>query len=131
MALRLSYGLMAVVLAGALLLGARSDGPRTAAQRADDIAASVKCPICDGETVKESSAAASELIKAEIVRMVDEGRSDAEIRDHLANSYGEAILLRPRASGLAGLVWVIPVVGLVAAGGGLGYAFWRWRRWPT
>jgi cytochrome c-type biogenesis protein CcmH/NrfF len=48
-----------------------------------------------------------------------------------AGKFGEDILLRPKSSGIGGLVWVLPVVGLVAAAGFLGFAFWRWRRWDV
>jgi cytochrome c-type biogenesis protein CcmH len=131
MALRLSYGLMALVLVGALVLGARSDGSTDLNDRAQALEQTIKCPTCRGQSVAESDAPASKAIRTEIVRRIGEGQSDREIRDYFAAKYGEDILLRPTSSGLAGLVWVLPIAVIVVAGSGLGFAFWRWRRWGS
>ena len=131
MALRLSYGLMAVVLVGALVLGTRSDGPADALDRAQALEQTIKCPTCRGQSVAESDAAASKAIRSDIARRIADGQSDRDIRDYYAAKYGEDILLRPTSSGLAGLVWVLPVAIGVVAASGLGFAFWRWRRWQA
>ena len=61
-----------------------------------------------------------------------DGQSDGEIRAYFAEKLGEDLILRPPSSGIAGLVWVLPVAGLVAAGAAIAFAFVRWRRWsPT
>jgi cytochrome c-type biogenesis protein CcmH len=90
----------------------------------------VKCPTCR-IAAASSDAPASVAIRAEIRDRVEEGQSGEEIRSYFASRYGESILLTPRASGIAGLVWILPVVALVLAVGGLGFTFWRWRRWET
>ncbi|MGQ0615853.1 MAG: cytochrome c-type biogenesis protein [Acidimicrobiia bacterium] len=127
--LRVSYVLMAVVLGLALLAGARQEGEPTTVERVQGLSQQIKCPICSGETVAESNAPASVLIREEIADMVTQSRSDAEVRDFFASRYGADILLRPPGSGLAGLVWVLPVAGFVAAASGVAFAFRRWRRW--
>jgi cytochrome c-type biogenesis protein CcmH len=131
MALRLSYSLMALVLVGALVLGTRHDGSTDPGDRAQALETTIKCPTCRGQSVAESDAPASKAIRTEIVRRIDEGQSDREIRDYFAAKYGEDILLRPTSSGLAGLVWVLPIAVIVVGGSGLGFAFWRWRRWSA
>ncbi|HLM62815.1 MAG TPA: cytochrome c-type biogenesis protein [Acidimicrobiales bacterium] len=119
---------MALVLAAALAVGVADDGgPRTVGERERDIAASVACPACDGQSVADSDATASRGVRTYIATRIGEGASDDEIRDELADRYGEQILLTPGRSGLAGLVWVLPVVALVLAFAGLALAFRRWR----
>jgi cytochrome c-type biogenesis protein CcmH len=130
-ALKLSYGLMAIVLAVALVLGNRSAGPANPLDRAHAIEQTIKCPTCRGQSVAESDAPASKAIRTDIATRISEGQSDDQIREYFASKFGEDILLRPKSSGLAGLVWVLPVAGLVLAAGGLGFAFWRWRRWDV
>jgi cytochrome c-type biogenesis protein CcmH len=127
--LKLSYGLMAIVLAFALFAGTRSEATPTAEQRALSLEQSIKCPVCRGQSVAESDSEASKAIRTEISRRIADGQSDGEIRAYFAQTLGNDILLRPPASGWAGLVWVLPIVGLVLAAGGIGFAFWRWRRW--
>ncbi len=119
---------LAVVLAGALALGTFGDrGPRTAGDRARDLAESIACPRCDGQSVADSDSDAAKGVRSLIEQRIAEGASDAQIRDELAAAYGEQVLLTPGRSGAAGLVWALPVVALVAAVAGLALAFRRWR----
>jgi cytochrome c-type biogenesis protein CcmH len=119
---------LAVVLAGALALGTFGDrGPRSAGDRARDLAESIACPRCDGQSVADSDSDAAKGVRSLIEQRIADGASDAQIRDELAAAYGEQVLLTPGRSGAAGLVWALPVVALVAAVAGLALAFRRWR----
>jgi cytochrome c-type biogenesis protein CcmH len=119
---------LAVVLVGALLVGAVDDrGPRSPGDRVRNLAESIACPRCDGQSVADSDSDAAEGVRSLIEQRIAEGASDAQIRDELAAAYGEQVLLTPGRSGVAGLVWALPVVVLVAAVAGLGLAFRRWR----
>jgi cytochrome c-type biogenesis protein CcmH/NrfF len=125
-ALRIALPL--VVVAAALAVGAAgSDAPSSDAERASAVAGSVRCPTCAGQSVASSDAPAAGQIKAEIERRVAEGESDDEIRAALVRSYGEGILLNPPSSGVAGLVWAVPVAAVVVALAGLAVALRRWR----
>lgn len=117
-----------VVVLAALAVGASgSDAPSTDAERAQAIAGTVRCPTCQGQSVASSDAPAAVEIRREIDRRVAAGEGDDEVRGALTAAYGEGILLNPPASGVAGLVWVLPVAALVLAVGGLIYALRRWR----
>ena len=129
MRLRLSYGLMVVVLLGALWAGTHGSHVPSNDERALTLEQSIKCPVCRGQSVAESDAEASKAIRTEIVRRISAGESDSEIRRYFAQTLGDDILLKPPSSGLAGLVWVLPVAGLVVAGAAIALAFVRWRRW--
>jgi tetratricopeptide (TPR) repeat protein len=59
--------------------------------------------------------------------MVDDGRTDDEIRSVLVARFGEDIDYTPGGEGLTGLVWVLPVLAGGAAAVGLGLALVRWR----
>ena len=118
------------VVVGLFAVGAsRDDGPDSPGERAQSIAERVACPVCQGESVAESRNAASEGIRTEIRRLVDEGAAtDAQILSILEDRYGGRILLVPRSSGIDALVWALPATALVCAVAGLGLAFRRWRR---
>jgi cytochrome c-type biogenesis protein CcmH len=123
-----SWLLVVVVALTALAFGALdADGPRTNADRTFDISRTVACPLCDGQSVAESDVAIAREIRADIARRVDAGESDDEIRQVYAERYGRDVLLTPSGSGLAGLVWVIPVIGVVVAAMVLGFAMTRPR----
>jgi cytochrome c-type biogenesis protein CcmH/NrfF len=118
-------GLAGVVLV-ALFVGVTDREPATADERARSIGDSVMCPACSGESVTNSQAPAAVNIRRQIKARVDQGQSDQQIRDALAKAFGERVILNPPKSGIAGLVWVLPVAALVAALAGLVVAFRRW-----
>lgn len=119
---------MAVVLAVAFVGGVRADGgPSSPEERARNLAEQVACPTCAGQSVADSDAEASRGIRSYIDERIDEGASDEEIRTELVESWGDSVLLTPKGSGIAGLVWIVPVVAIVLGLAGVGYAFWRWR----
>lgn len=124
-----AWVLLIGVVSGAVVVSEVASGaPRTNAEMAASIAADFACPVCDGQSVAESDVPVAQAIRREIRQFVDDGRSTAEIRDYLVGRYGESIDLKPRASGVVGLVWMLPVVASVVAVAGLVAVFRRWRR---
>lgn len=124
------WALMAFVLAGALLVGRGSSGQQSDGQRAHGIATEIRCPTCRGLSAADSDAPAAQAIRDDILRRVQGGQTGGEIRTYLVSRYGAEILLKPERSGVAGLVWILPVVVLVAAVAGMVLAFRRWRSRP-
>jgi len=122
---------MALVLAVALAIGAQGrSGPRTEAQRVKHIASEIRCPTCRNQSAAESDAAAAKAVRDEITRRVRARQSDGEIVEFMVSRYGSDILLKPEGSGVASLVWALPVVAVVVALGGLAVAFRRWKARP-
>ena len=116
MSRRLTWGLLAVVLVGALAVGSQGEsGPPTEDQRVERIASVVRCPTCRGLSAAQSDAPSAEAIRDEVRRRVQEGETDGEIKSYLISRYGEDILLQPRSK----LVWALPVAGVAAAVAGL------------
>ena len=123
---------LAVVVAGALVVGGRAGRPSASpAARAHRIASELRCPVCQGLSVADSPSSTARAMADDIRRRVDAGESDAEIRQAYVDRYSEQILLKPRGSGFGALVWALPVVVLVLGGGGLAIAFRRWRLQPA
>lgn len=119
---------LVALVAGAVAVASLGDpGPRTTAERARAVSEAIKCPTCQGQSVADSSAPAARAIRTEIARRIEAGQTDEEIRDYIAGIYGEENLLTPPRDGVAGLVWFLPVAGLVGAVGGLVMVFRRWR----
>ena len=127
MSRRLTWGLLALVLVGALAVGSRGDsGPPTEDQRVQRISSVIRCPTCRGLSADQSDAPSAEAIRDEVRRRVAEGETDAQIKSYLVSRYGEDILLQPRSK----LVWALPVGGGVAAVGGLALLLRRRRARP-
>jgi cytochrome c-type biogenesis protein CcmH len=124
---RLSWIAALLVFAGALVVAAVGDpGPRTQSEQVYQIAETLKCPQCAGQTVAESDTAISREIRAEISEGLSAGMSPDEIRADIASGYEVEIRLDPSSSGITGVVWMLPVVLGVLAVAGLVFAFRRW-----
>lgn len=118
---------MGIALAAALAVGiVDADDPPTAAERATALARTIRCPQCQGETAAESNVAIAAAIRADIRERVDQGQSDAEIRQVYADLYGDSVLLTPPGEGFGSVLWVIPIVAVVVGAAVLGIA-WRQR----
>ena len=119
---------LAAVLTLALAIGVtQGRAPTTPTERAQHLAEQIACPVCDGQSVADSGVSASHGIRQYIDTRIGEGASDDQIRDELAHEYGDDVILTPGRTGLASLVWALPVAVLVAAAVGVGLAFRRWR----
>lgn len=116
--LKLQWILLAIVVVAVLAIaGARSSGPLTTQERAVHLKSTTQCPVCDGQAVSESNAPIAASIRVQIDDLIQQGYNDSQIRARLADAYGDDVLMNPPAGGVAGLVWVLPVVLVVIAGG--------------
>lgn len=87
-------------------------------QRVYNVASQLKCPVCQGETVADSSASVSEQIRLVIRQQLQDGRSEQQILQYFAARYGNQILLTPPRQGFNLLAWLVPL-GMFLAGLGL------------
>lgn len=86
-------------------------------QRYIALISELRCLKCQGETVADTPAMFAVDIRRQVRGMIEEGRSDAEIKQYLVDRYGELILLRPRSTWL----WLAPAIFLL----GGGFIAWR------
>ena len=127
----LSWFVLAVVSLSVLVFAAVDEGsPATNADKAYALAKDFACPVCKGQSVAESDVPVARTIRREIRVWVDEGRSDGFIRDQLVSNFGEDIDYTPSSSGVASLVWILPVVAGAVALVGLVVVFRRWSDEP-
>jgi cytochrome c-type biogenesis protein CcmH len=123
---------MGLVVVAALVVGTLgSRGPSTSLEQVTDVAQTIRCPQCDGESVAQSDADISRQIRTDIAQRLQEGQTADQIRDYYGGKYGDSILVTPQSNGLVALVWVIPVAALVIALAGLTMAFRRWGERST
>ena len=103
------------------------DPPATEAERAYEIKETMLCPVCDGQNVLESNAPVASAIRAQVDQLVSEGRSDVEIRAWMARQYGKDVNANPPRTGIASLVWVVPVFVAIASAALMISVFRKWR----
>ena len=103
-----------------------SDGPANNNERMVSLAGQFACPVCSGQSIAESDVPIAREIQKEIRSRLDQGQTDGQIRTYLGGLYPD-MDLRPKASGVTGLVWFLPVFVFVLAIAGLAAVFRRWR----
>ncbi|HSG91346.1 MAG TPA: cytochrome c-type biogenesis protein [Pseudomonadales bacterium] len=68
----------------------------------------LRCPKCLNTNLSGSDSPIAADLRNAVARMVQEGRSDQEIRDYLVERYGDFILYRPRLTARTFLLWFGP-----------------------
>lgn len=124
-----AWAAIAAMIAAAFAIATQAPSDNgTPESRTDRVASSLRCPVCQGLSVKDSDSPTARDIRADIRRRIDAGESAEAIKAAYVDRYGEWILLRPAASGFGVLLWALPV-GVVTGGAlALSAMFWRWRR---
>ena len=128
MSRRLTWLVVLAVVVGSLVAAEQvGRPPLTNADRVHALAGDFACPVCRGQSLGESDVPIARTIRSSIRTMVDDGRTDDEIRSVLVARFGEDIDYTPGGEGLTGLVWILSVLAGGAAAVGLGSALVRWR----
>ena len=86
----------------------------------------LRCPTCQGLSVKDSEAGFSTSIKGKIRELMKQGKSDEEIMAYFVERYGEWILRAPPVSGFNMVLWVLPGTAIVT---GLLWVLYRSKNW--
>jgi len=86
----------------------------------------LRCPTCQGLSVKDSEAGFSTSIKGKIRKLMKQGESDEEIISYFVERYGEWILRSPPLSGFNMVLWILPGAAIVT---GLMWVIYRSKNW--
>jgi cytochrome c-type biogenesis protein CcmH len=84
------------------------------------------CPICEGETLAQSTSPAAQRIKVEIQQRIAAGDTRSQIKSRLVDEWGTRILAAPPRHGFDLLAWLLPIVGVLGGASVLGVLAWRW-----
>ncbi|HEV2756534.1 MAG TPA: cytochrome c-type biogenesis protein CcmH [Actinomycetota bacterium] len=101
-------------------------GPATFDERVDRIASTLRCPVCESLSVKDSTADVAMEMRDRIAEDLRAGRSPEEIKAGFVRAYGETVLLTPEPRGINLIAWLVPVVALVGGGAAAAALVRRW-----
>jgi len=102
-----------LVLAAAVVFAARPHEV-TSDERIDQITTELRCPVCQGLSVKDSTSETARQMRDLVTQRVHEGKSNAEIEAEFRAAYGDWIFLAPPVASWSGLVWLVPIAALGA-----------------
>src|SRR5256884_6221739 len=111
---RIVIAVALLALAAALVFAARPHEV-TADERIDQITTELRCPVCQGLSVKDSTSETARQMRDLVAQRVREGKSNAEIEAEFRAAYGDWIFLSPPVASWSGLVWLLPIA-LIGAG---------------
>ncbi len=90
-------------------------------QRYDHLTHELRCMQCQNESLADSTVSLAADLREQVRELLLAGRSDDEIRDHMAARYGDFILFRPRMNWRNAWLWGAPLVMMLIG------AFVAWR----
>lgn len=117
--------LLAVFTGAALAQTPTPDTSAISADRVNEVARGLWCPLCSGVRLDACELKACDQMKEMIAIKLAEGATEEEIRVYFAEQYGPQVFGEPPREGFNWLAWILPVAGLL--GGGL-FLWLRTRR---
>jgi cytochrome c-type biogenesis protein CcmH len=96
--------------------------------RTSAIAATLRCPVCQGESIQDSPASLAREMRAVVKDRLRAGQTPEQIKAYFVARYGEWILLEPTTKGLNLALYILPVVLVI---GGLALVAVLVRRWTS
>jgi cytochrome c-type biogenesis protein CcmH len=99
-----------------MLLGAPQGTPLSGdalEARTNEIAALVRCPVCQGMSIADSKSEMAINMKKRVHELLSQGYTEAQILGDFEESYGQFVLLKPKFEGVNALVWIVPVLAVI------------------
>lgn len=121
---------LALMAAAPLPPAPREDRPLPDAgleARAHAIDQSLRCVVCQNESIAESDAVLAADLRALVRERVAAGDSDDEVRAFMVARYGEFVLMKPRFETETLILWLGPFLVLLLGAGGISVYLMRRR----
>ena len=84
-------------------------------RRAQQINKSVMCPVCPGESIDQSQHPLAVQMRAAVDEKLDEGWSDARVKEFFVERYGPLVLMETPVEGAHLAACIVPPMGAVLA----------------
>lgn len=81
-----------------------------------DLTKEIRCVVCQNQNIADSNAPLAIDLRNKVLQMINDNKSNDEIKTYLVKRYGEFILLRPRFIATNFLLWCFPLLALSIAG---------------
>jgi cytochrome c-type biogenesis protein CcmH len=82
--------------------------------RYQQLSEELRCPKCQNQNIADSNAPIAQDLRKLLHQQLEKGASDDEILDYMVTRYGEFVRYRPRFGGTTTVLWLAPVLLLLA-----------------
>jgi cytochrome c-type biogenesis protein CcmH len=79
------------------------------------ISEELRCLVCQNESLAGSRAELAEDLRREVRKLIQDGKTDPEIKDYLVARYGDFVLYRPPVKPTTWLLWFGPFALMAGA----------------
>ena len=83
-------------------------------QRARDLSQELRCLVCQNQSIDDSDAPLAKDLRVLVRDRLQAGDTDAQVMDYIVDRYGEFVLLRPRLRAGTVVLWLTPLLVLLA-----------------
>ena len=84
-------------------------------QRYHTLTEELRCPKCQNQNLADSNSMIAEDLRAEVHRLLLDGKSDQQIKQYLVARYGDFVLYKPPVKSSTWVLWLLPVALLLVA----------------
>lgn len=81
--------------------------------RAREIGRSLRCVVCQNQSIEESDASLAEDMRRLVRARVRQGETNTEVIDFMQERYGDFVLLKPPVQGNTYVLWAAPFMILL------------------
>jgi cytochrome c-type biogenesis protein CcmH len=85
--------------------------------RFQQLTAQLRCPMCQNETLADSNAPIARDLRNQIFQLMQQGKSDEEIKQYLVARYSDYVLYDPPLKPGTMLLWFGPLLILLGGAG--------------
>ena len=82
------------------------------AKRFSKLTDETRCVVCQFQNIADSSTPIAESLRNKIYQLINQNKSDDEIRAYLVKRYGEVVLLKPRFNPVTAVLWFFPLLAV-------------------
>ena len=82
--------------------------------RYQQLSAELRCPKCQNQNIADSNAPIAQDLRRLLYQQLEAGADDDQILDYMVARYGEFVRYRPSFSGATVMLWLAPVLLLLA-----------------
>jgi len=110
---RLIAAVLPFLFALSTLAAAAASADPALARRIDDLSQTLRCLVCQNQTIADSQAPLAIDLKNQIREKVEQGQSNDQIIDYMVQRYGDFVLYRPPVKATTLALWFGPAALLI------------------
>lgn len=91
-----------------------------------EVSSELRCVVCQGLSIQDSPSTLAQEMRSVVREQLAAGRTPEQVKAYFVERYGEWVLLRPKASGVNLIVYLLPIAMIL---GGAAFVFTKARSW--